>query len=234
MRKFILAVFFSLTLTAAADADPSTSWRSAKNAADDIIHEGNAHTFYCRCHYTSDEDSDGSGKITDTDICGYVAPDKHKHRAGRVEWEHVVPASLMPARQFPCWTEHDRNYCERNDAAAQVMIFDLHNLVPAIGQVNALRGNDRYAEIEGEVRNFGDCPIEDTRDSFEPGDNQRGDVARIWLYMSDRHGVEIPEAERAMFLRWHENDPVSDWEREKNRRVKAVQGNGNPYVEKAE
>ncbi len=35
------------------------------------------------------------------------------------------------------------------------MIFDLHNLVPSIVQVNALRGNDRYAELPNVESNFG-------------------------------------------------------------------------------
>lgn len=224
--------FFSLLamlFPAIAAADPPTSWNATKNAADDFVYS--SRTFYCGCLYKSDGDTDGSGEVYDHDECDYEPQDKHRKRAFRVEWEHVVPASLMPARQLPCWVNHGREYCERNDLVAQAMIFDLHNLVPSIGQVNALRSNDRFGEIEGEERAFGACAIEDVRGLFEPADEQRGDVARIWLYMNQRHAVEIPAAEMEMFERWNEADPVSDWERERNARIKAVQGNGNPFVE---
>lgn len=230
MRVIAFATLLLLCCQTLGFAESATSWKDAKNTADDIIYEGNILTFYCGCLYQSDKDKDGSGRITDTKDCGYVAPHKHIKRAGRVEWEHVVPVSLMPVRQFSCWTNHNRKYCEKHDPKAQAMMFDLHNLVPAIGQVNALRSNKRYAEIKAEPRNFGACPIQHRKGIFEPGDRQKGDVARIWLYMSDRHGVRISADERAMFLRWHKNDPVSAWEREKNRRVTHVQGNGNPFI----
>ena len=112
------------------------------------------------------------------------------------------------------------------------MIFDLHNLVPSIGQVNALRGNDRYGEIEGEKREFGTCAIEDQKGLFEPADDQRGDVARIWLYMNWKHGVEVPEDELRMFIRWHKSDPVSDWEIERDARITSIQGNSNPWIQR--
>ena len=100
----------------------SASWNGAKNAADDIVYSGITATFYCGCTYKSDGDSDGSGKITDTKTCGYVGPAKHSHRAGRVEWEHIVPASLMPARQFECWRnppngQSGRSHCEKSARA---------------------------------------------------------------------------------------------------------------------
>jgi len=231
MRPLLISLsLLAVMVPGLAIADVPSSWRATKNTADDVVYEGINRTFYCGCLYESDGDSDGSGVVTDHVECGYVPPDKHQQRAGRVEWEHIVPASLMPARKFPCWINHDRDYCERHDPAAQAMIFDLHNLVPSIGQVNALRLDDRYGEIEGEARAFGACAVEDVRGLFEPADAQRGDVARIWLYMSERHGVTIPDEERTMFERWSAEDPVSDWERERNARIQAIQGNANPFI----
>ncbi len=34
-----------------------------------------------------------------------------------------------------------------------------------------------------------------------------------------------------MFIAWSQKDPPDEWERERNERIKAGQGNGNPYVE---
>jgi deoxyribonuclease-1 len=97
--------------------------------------------------------------------------------------------------------------------------------------VNALRLNDRYVELEGEKRNFGTCAIEDSKGMFEPRDSERGDVARIWLYMTDKYGVELEPQEREMFLRWHKADPPSQWEIERDRRIYAIQGASNPWLQ---
>lgn len=219
------AVAFMLSFPASAGG-----WRDTKNTADDEIYYDHRVTFYCGCDYVSDNDNDGSGDPI-LSSCGYDGPDTYSSRATQIEWEHVVPASLMPARQFDCWEQGGRDECERNDAHAQAMIFDLHNLVPSIGQVNALRLNDRYGELDGEPRNFGDCAIEDSKGIFEPRDSERGDVARIWLYMADTHGVELTTGEYDMFVRWHKADPPSKWEIERDRRISRLQGTSNPWLQ---
>ena len=198
--KATLAALAILYLSAQAHA--SSGWDKTKNIADDIIYEGRSTTFYCGCTYQSHDDTDGSGDITDTTACGYAGPSSYSSRASRVEWEHIVPASLMPARHFPCWAGPggSRENCERTDPNAQAMMFDLHNLAPSIGQVNALRRNDRYADLPDDTSDFGSCPIEDSSGQFEPPDCLKGDVARVWLYMQERHGVEIPPAELEMFM----------------------------------
>lgn len=227
--RLLLTILMLALLPEFAVAEVAGTWRATKDRASDAIYFDQGTTFYCECPMTSHQDNDGSGDV-DPAACGYDGPDTHRHRATRIEWEHIVPASLMPARQFDCWVNGGRDDCERDSQEARDMIFDLHNLVPSIGQVNALRSNDRYGEIEGEEREFGACAIEDKRGLFEPANEQRGDAARIWLYMNWKHHVEIPEDELRMFIRWHEADPVSDWEIERDRRIEAIQGNGNPWV----
>ena len=225
---FVAGLIAQLAISVAY-AEVPTSWNATKNAASDEIYFDQTATFYCGCEMTSHDDSDGSGNVDHT-ACGYEGPDTHSHRADRLEWEHVVPASLMPARYFRCWVDEGRDHCERNSQESRDMIFDLHNLVPSVGQVNALRSNDRYGEIEGEEREFGSCTVEDQKGLFEPADDQRGDVARVWLYMNWKHGVEIPEDELRMFIRWTVTDPVSEWEIERDKRITAIQGNSNPWV----
>lgn len=176
MKKLIfLSLVLSLLNVPLVASAESPGWRRAKNAADDIIYAGKDRTLYCGCVYTSDGDNDGSGSV-DHQVCGYVPPQTHASRANRIEWEHIVPASLMPARQFDCWVLGNRDRCEREDPRAQAMLFDLHNLAPAIGQVNALRSNDRYTEIPGGPSGFGTCPIQDVSGAFEPPDCLKGDV----------------------------------------------------------
>jgi Endonuclease I len=138
-----------LALLLVASAAEAASWRSAKNTLDDVVYAGRDTTFYCGCTYKSHRDSDGSGDITDMTQCGYVGPRSDQHPAGRIEWEHVVPKSFLPP------------------GPARV---DLHNVVPAIGLVNALRSNDRYFDLPDESSDFGGCAINDSRGAFEPPD----------------------------------------------------------------
>ena len=55
-------------------------------------------------------------------------------------------------------------------------------------------------------------------------------MARVWLYMRDVHGVRIDDGEHDMFQRWSEMDPVTQWEKVRDRRITDIQGNSNPYV----
>ncbi len=120
------------------------------------------------------------------------------------------------------------------------MLFDLHNIVPAIGQVIQYRRNDRYAVVADDADHdtWLGCDVKDTGGTssddvnrFEPADCTKGDVARVWLYMHDQYGVVIPDDERKMFVEWDRADPVSAWELERDNRIAGIQGNHNPYVQ---
>ena len=111
------------------------------------------------------------------------------------------------------------------------MRADMYNLVLSIGQVNALRLNYSYAMIPGEERQFGPCDIEISERKAEPRPEIRGDLARIYFYMDNAytgHGI-LSKKNRKLFKAWAKADPVDDWERERCRRIEAVQGNKNKF-----
>ena len=95
------------------------------------------------------------------------------------------------------------------------MESDLHNLVPAVGELNGDRSNLPFSMIEGEPREYGACDFEVNlaADRVEPRPEVRGNIARTYFYMSSTYGLPISE------------------ERERNRRITAIQGNVNPFVE---
>jgi len=68
----------------------------------------------------------------------------------------------------------------------------LHNLVPAIGEVNADRSNLKYGLIDNEVRVYVQCDAEadfNFKDRiFEPAPNVRGNIARTYLYFEQHMG----------------------------------------------
>lgn len=231
LRTFLCVAIAAINSGAAS----GQSWRDTKNTASDQVYTSEARrTFYCGCEYTSHEDTDGSGDVDDVNACGYDRGANDQARANRIEWEHVVPASLMPARQFACWDGPDgeRDRCERENPEAQAMIFELHNLVPSVGQANGDRDNHRYADLDDDISDYGTCEIENSRsdNQFEPPDCKKGDVARIWLFMEAEHGVWIPTDERAMFIEWMDADPISPWEAERERRIFDLTGVRNQYV----
>lgn len=235
----VLALLLSL-LPGAVLADAitftSSSWSVTKKNARDVIYQDHTKTFYCGCDYTPAGSSGGS---IDQASCGYTGVGlSHQARATRLEWEHVVPASLMPARQFACWNEGlpacsrgGRECCEKHDPTAQVMIFDLHNLTPSIGQPNALRSNKPYGVVDNSLGLLGQCEFKWTRTLVEPANTVKGDAARVWLYMSLQHGLVLSDEQITLFIDWAVNDPPDPFEVERNQRIKALQGNGNPFVE---
>ncbi|CAM4031184.1 endonuclease [Shewanella aquimarina] len=133
-------------------------------------------------------------------------------------------------------------------SSSQYAYTDLHHLRPADVTVNSSRSNKDFAaggdEISEAPGNFTDA------DSFEPRDEVKGDVARMVFYMDVRYegndasgtpdlsvvsGVtgngEALLGDLCTLYRWHQQDPVSDWERRRNNRVFEWQKNRNPFID---
>ena len=237
--RTITALVLSTALLAPVHAQ---SWSSVKDDAADEIYHDQSRTFYCGCDLTLRENnSAGSGVIdpnncmsaNDRNVSGAIA-EGIGYDNGRtvLDWEHVVPASLTPAGQMACWTDEggSRTNCERNSDEAREIIFDLHNIVPSVGSLNRLRSDNRYVELDDDVSDFGICSVEDNGPQFEPPECKRGDVARIWLYMSARHLVAMDDNEITMYQNWSAKDPVSPWESEREQRIHDFSGVSNPFV----
>jgi deoxyribonuclease-1 len=230
MKALPLILLLSLIFTTYINAQTvQTSWTKTKQTARDKVYLDHSVTKYCGCPY---ESKGTSGGVIDTESCGYDGSQaKYKNAISVLDWEHVVPASLTPARQMDCWVNGSRSNCERNSQEAKNIIFDLHNLVPSVGQANRIRSDSRYGIIEGENRKLGSCDFEWTKEVVEPSDGIRGDLARVWLYMNYKHDVVITEDEYLMFLKWSQQDPPAEWEFIRNTRIKELQGNSNVFVD---
>ena len=110
---------------------------------------------------------------------------------------------------------------------------DVHHLFACESGCNSFRGNRAYFEFTEEAfRN--DCGQSDTN-KFEPGAG-RGAVARATLYFLVRYPqtvrtANLPKARLEVLLKWHKEDPVSEWERHRNQAIFAMQGNRNPFID---
>jgi hypothetical protein len=158
----------------------------------------------------------------------------------------------------PINTEHTvpQSYFGRGDP----MRSDLHHLFPTHKDANSARGSDPFGEIpdEATARWFGvrgdgqlaklsaapadnrDAFGEDNPDEFEPPEAHEGNLARAVFYFYTVYPGRAGPIERIAkdgtetLYRWHLNDPPDAWERSRNDRIAALQGNRNPYIDHPE
>lgn len=185
-------------------------------------------SFYCGCKIQWQ----GKKGIPDLNSCGYQ-PRKNASRAARIEWEHVMPAWEF-GHQRQCWQDGGRKNCSKDPDYRRIE-SDLHNLEPAVGEVNGDRGNFAYSQWNGSEKQYGQCEmkIDFKLKQAEPPARARGAIARTYFYMRDQYNLRISRQQTQLFTAWDKLYPVTQWECERDQRIAKVQGNHNPYVQQA-
>jgi deoxyribonuclease-1 len=112
------------------------------------------------------------------------------------------------------------------------MEADMHNLTPAIGEVNGDRSNYRFSVLPGEPYQHGSCDVKVSfsQRSVEPRDEIKGQIARVYFYMHDRYDLTMARAQQQLMMAWHRQHSVSDWERERDTRIAERMGHHNQFV----
>ncbi|MFF7361367.1 endonuclease [Streptomyces sp. NPDC008125] len=127
---------------------------------------------------------------------------------------------------------------------------DLHHLRPADVQVNSIRDNKDFdnggSQVSGAPGNYTDA------DSFEPRDADKGDVARMILYMAVRYEgddawADLEPNEKvdngsapyigklSVLKEWSQEDPPSAFEKNRNEVIYTqYQHNRNPFIDHPE
>ena len=148
----------------------------------------------------------------------------------RYNIEHVFPMSWV-GKALRCG---DRDRCRATSEQFNRIESDMHNLYPARKDLNRRRASMAYGILKGErwVEAKCDMEIDTRRRRVEPRPAVRGDIARAMLYMADRYPeLRLYRKQRELLERWHRQDPVDRAERERNRKIARLQGNGNPWIE---
>ena len=147
--------------------------------------------------------------------------------------EHVVPQS----------------WYAKNDP----MVSDLHHLFTCEKDCNSKRGNKPYFDFSAYEPDPQPDPFEsvtdrcgksgvadDSKQGFEP-EYGKGAGARATLYFLIRYPDEIRaqdlktvKARIATLLQWHQDHPVTAWERHRNQTISEIQGNRNPLIDHPE
>lgn len=144
-----------------------------------------------------------------------------------------------------------RSYGIFNDGGADNS--DIFNLRPSDVQVNAERGSLFFDDTEQALAlQFSAPGCSKDRDSWEPRDDEKGDIARACFYMHVRYDgsdsqtndltlSDSPDRDASRFgkletlLEWHRLDPVNDRNRQRNQEVyDDWQRNRNPFIDHPE
>lgn len=132
------------------------------------------------------------------------------------------------------------------------MYSDLFHLYPTDGYVNNRRANYPFGKVgtsswtSQNGSKVGNCISPGYSGTvFEPIDEYKGDFARSYFYMSTRYysedagwpgsdmtnGADLLNWARTMLLLWHQQDPVSQKETDRNNLVYGIQNNRNPFID---
>ncbi|AIR90830.1 endonuclease [Pseudomonas cremoricolorata] len=231
MNRLLSAVTLSLAVILPAFASPPDTFTQAKVVAKQQVYLDQASSatgdLYCGCQWSW---VGKSGGRIDPASCGLSAR-KQQNRAERTEWEHIVPAWTF-GHQRQCWQNGGRKQCVDNDPVFRAMEADLFNLYPAVGEVNGDRSNFNYGMVSGVAPQYGQCKtrIDFQQRTAEPRDEVKGLVARTTFYMFDRYKLNMSNQQQRLLMAWDKQYPVSAWERQRDQRIAAVMGHGNPFV----
>jgi len=189
----------------------------------------------------TDKRADGYLRDWYSNITNYTWSGSNGNSSEGAGWnkEHTVPQSWF------------------NEASP--MKSDIVHVVPTDCWVNNMRSSYPLAEVgtikKGSANNYsilGSCKTDGYNGTvFEPNDEIKGDLARIYFYMATCYQDKVSnwtkgESQKvfgnstypglrdwvlAMFMRWSKLDPIDDVEIARNNAVKEVQGNRNPFVD---
>jgi len=141
---------------------------------------------------------------------------------------------------------------------------DLHHLRPSDTNLNQAHSNYGYdiggVPVKDKLADGGtvetSARVDKAGQSFEPPDRAKGQVARMLFYMAVRYEVgddggseKMPDlylkdanertkqpwiGDLCTLVQWHHKFGVTDFERRRNDRVEELQGNRNPFIDRAE
>lgn len=212
-------------------AIPASFEEAKKIARQEIFFDqaaGKQGTLYCGCQW---QWMGKSGDRVDLATCGYQVR-KQINRAQRIEWEHIVPASVF-GHQRQCWQNGGRKNCVMTDPVFRAMEADLYNIAPSIGEVNGDRRNFNYGQVAFSVlSHYGQCQsrVDFKNRIFEPRNEVKGQVARVMFYMYDRYNLKMSKQQQQLLIAWDRQFPVNSWEKLQNERIGKIMGHYNPFV----
>jgi endonuclease I len=238
---FLLAFLFIISISGFAQI-PAGYYDSAEGLEDEALRQAlhniiDGHTTVSYDNLWDvyeDSDKRSDGKVWDTySNCNFTFGSDQCGSYGSIcdcyNREHTVPQSWF------------------NESSP--MVSDAFHVIPTDGKVNGYRSNYPFGECNsGTTYGLGKLGSSTypgySGIVFEPADEYKGDMARIYFYMATRYmdvlsdwdgesfnGNNLSTWTINMMLQWHHDDPVSQKEIDRNNAVHDYQHNRNPYVD---
>ncbi len=201
-----LSAYYS-TLPITTDSDLNLTFVSnhTSDKHTTILSYGERHGFL----YDADEDASNTPNVIlmynseSRDEREYTSGN-NSHSPQTFNTEHVYPQSRLEAA----------------DA-----VTDLHHLRSCDANVNSNRSNFPFVDGSGTFDLI-------NGNTWYPGDEWKGDVARMMMYLNVRYGETFEKVGTLeLFLQWNVEDPVSDFELQRNAIIQGAQGNRNPFID---
>lgn len=169
-----------------------------------ILSYGQRHNYL----YNADEDKEN----TDNVILMYSGES--------IYWEEYTSGTNSHSPQ----TFNTEHIFPQSRLSSDDAVTDLHHLRACDSDVNEERSNFGFIDGDGDYKLEGE--------KWYPGDDWRGDVARMILYLNIRYGEDYTKmASLDLFLSWNIADPVSEFEEQRNNIIEGAQGNRNPFID---
>jgi len=235
--------FFSamLLLNALVNAQPTGYYNGTegkngeelKSALNDIISGHTVYSYFYSKEIFKQSDADPAtpGNIIEI-YTGWSHPnDDYGNGVDQLNREHI-------------WAKSHGNFED-----VQPMDGDVHNLKPIDASVNTSKSNLDYDAGGTQHAEATGCYY--TENTWEPRDQDKGDVARIIFYMDTRYQGENGELDLTVvdevgtypypehgklstLLLWNMMDPPDDFERNRNNVIYSYQKNRNPFIDNPE
>ncbi|MDA3867130.1 MAG: endonuclease [Salinivirgaceae bacterium] len=252
--KWLVAAFVALTVNLSAqipsgyyDGTDGLTGTELKQTLKNIIDGHNSQSYSALWDHFLSTDRKSNNKVWDmySDVPGGTPPYEFSFVSDQCGSYQVESDCYNREHSWPkSWFNED-----------YPMNTDIMHIVPTDGYVNGQRGNNPYGEVDRvlwESENGSKVGLSGfsimTGTVFEPIDTYKGDFARIYFYMSTRYynddngwyendlvdGANLTPVGVALLMKWHQEDPVSQKEIDRNNAIYEIQGNRNPFVDHPE
>jgi len=184
-------------------------------------------------------------------------------------WDMYSDCTFYPSSYCGSGTDYEACDCYNREhglpkswwggSNTEPMYTDLHHIFPTDFEANSQRGAWAYGEVTrtpvwnnsiGSKVGYGTFGSSGNNYVFEPADEYKGDIARVYFYMvtcyNDKNFTQggkgyqmftysggkaaFTDKALSLLLKWHRQDPVSEKELTRDAKINAKQHNTNPYV----
>lgn len=258
----------SSSISSSSNSSSSSSSSSSEDFKEDDYYKGN--------YYNSiSSSSKGNNFIKELQI---LTSSTHKPKSYNSLWDAYKIGDIRPNTNYIWDIYSNENYvpggkqcgsykgegdCYNREHSvpkswfkeASPMVSDYIHILPTDGYVNGRRSNYAYGEVNNPSyvskngSKLGSSSISGIKGTvFEPIDEYKGDVARIYFYMASRYSDQTSSWTNGdsvftgtfpyikldyfkLYLKWAIEDPVSEKEIIRNNASQSFQGNRNPFVD---